>query len=123
MNADLEEGPGRKRAALDRRWWAETTRSGKGIAAEGQLGRWTHVAKLLGQKKVAIVMTDTGTGEFSGGPWTSAVQGAKIINIFLTAKNAEIAEKKRDLLPRKGTKERKKDGGIEKRKRGILTAK
>jgi hypothetical protein len=47
------------------------------------------------------------TCEFSGGPWTSAVQGAKIINIFLTAKNAEIAEKKRDLLPRKGAKERK----------------
>jgi hypothetical protein len=63
------------------------------------------------------------TCEFSGGPWTSAVQGAKLIKIFLTAKNAEIAEKKRDLLPRKGTKERKKDGGIEKRKRGILTAK
>ena len=54
----------------------------------------------------AVVMTFI-TCEFSGGPWTSAVQGAKIINIFLTAKNAEIAEKKRDLLPRKGAKERK----------------
>jgi hypothetical protein len=51
MNADLEEGPGRKRAALDRRWWAETTRSGKWIAAEWHLGSWAHVSKLLGQKK------------------------------------------------------------------------
>ena len=31
---------------------AETTRSGKGIAAEGHLGSWTHVSKLVGQKKV-----------------------------------------------------------------------
>ena len=54
----------------------------------------------------AVVMTFI-TCEFSGGPWTSAVQGAKLIKIFLTAKNAEIAEKKRDLLPRKGAKERK----------------
>jgi len=30
---------------------AETTRSGKGIAAEWHLGSWTHVSKLLGQKK------------------------------------------------------------------------
>jgi len=51
MNADLEEGPGRKRAALDRRWWAETTRSWKWIAAECHLGIWTDVLKLLDQKK------------------------------------------------------------------------
>jgi hypothetical protein len=33
----------------------------------------------------------------SGGPWTSAVQGAKKRKIFFIAKNARIAEKKRDL--------------------------
>ena len=30
---------------------AETTRSGKWIAAEGQMGSWTPISKLLGQKK------------------------------------------------------------------------
>ena len=55
MNADMDEGPGRKRAALVRGLPAETTRAGKGMAAEGHLGRWTHVSKLSGQEKVKIV--------------------------------------------------------------------
>jgi hypothetical protein len=41
-----------ERAGLARGLPAETTRSGKGIAAEGHLGSWTHVSKLVGQKKV-----------------------------------------------------------------------
>ena len=40
-----------ERAALVRRLPAETTRSGKWIAAEWHLGSWPHVSKLLGQKK------------------------------------------------------------------------
>jgi hypothetical protein len=36
--------------ALGRRWWAETTRSWKWMAAEWHLGSWTHVSKRLGQK-------------------------------------------------------------------------
>ena len=41
-----------ERAALVRGLPAETTRSGKWMAAEWHLGSWSHVSKLLGQKKV-----------------------------------------------------------------------
>jgi hypothetical protein len=58
MNADMDEGPGRKRAALVRGLPAETTRSWKGMAAEWHLGRWTHVSKLLGQKNTKSDYTE-----------------------------------------------------------------
>ena len=40
----------RERTGLVRGLPAETTRSGKGMAAEWHLGSWTHVSKLLGQE-------------------------------------------------------------------------
>jgi len=52
MNADMDEGPGRKRAALVQGLPAETTRSWKWMAAEWHLGSWTHISKLSGQEKV-----------------------------------------------------------------------